>query len=1143
MSIQQGNEREIFVSALQMASDEQRRAYLEEVCAGRPDLWSRVQALLEANNVQDGFLNTPVLDSQITVDSSALTEGPGTVIGRYKLLETIGEGGMAVVYMAEQLRPVHRRVALKVIKLGMDTRGVIARFEAERQTLALMDHPNIAKVFDGGATETGRPYFVMELVRGVPITEYCDKNKLNTRERLDLFIQVCQAVQHAHQKGIIHRDIKPSNILVTLHDGVPVPKVIDFGVAKATEQRLTDKTLFTRFQAFIGTPAYMSPEQAEMSGLDIDTRTDIYALGVLLYELLTGKTPFDAEELLRTGLDACRRTIREKEPVRPSTRVATMIGPELSDTAERRRTESMRLVHVLRADLDWIVMKCLEKDRTRRYDTANALGTDLHRYLTGEPVLARPPSTIYRTGKFVRRNKAVVAVAAVLVIAAVVSSWQAVRATRAEREQIRLAGIAREALENEAGQRRRAEAEELAALRRAYNSDMNLVQQALRANNFGRVVSLLDRYRPTAGEPDFRQWEWRYFWAQSRSEAAFALPRQPDAINALSIAPNGRILATSDRRGTLKLWDLNRRAEIATIEQRGFGARAFAFSRDGGRLAAVIREDRRHAKIAVWTVAEREIAEEFPVGDRVEALAFSPDDTRLLILNGDMSVEAWDFGRRKLEALLPEAEERGHFRSEAIFSPDVRRVAVSEGGQIRVLDLATGAELARMQAFEQNVAAMAFSPDGTTLAASPLFTDVSTTIKLFSTASGQEVGRLVGHVSWVPGLTFTADGERLISVGADQTLRVWDLANQVELDRLHGHLSEVYCVDVTPDGETIVSGCKDGTLLGWHTEGVERRKEFESLPVAVSHVAFLPDGEGILSVNEDGTVQLWDSETLSEIECIPGLGDDVRRLLVSPDGALVFAGTRSGEIRVLDWATRLVITTLSLGSGRHSGVAPIGLIDGGRTLVVSGAGSTAHLLDTDSWQSKGEWDMEDGRHWFRSEPILSPDGRSLVIAGRAGPMQFLDLAGGQIQEVPLVQDWGATDTAFSPEGQLLATSSGEGTVHLWDTGSLEVVDVLRGHLLGVHGVTFSPDGQRLASSSHGDEAIKLWDVSTRHEVATLTGEGLITDRLQFSPDGRMLLAVNAKGKAQIWRAPPLPEIAAAEAASGGRSATATSEGL
>jgi len=346
-------------------------------------------------------------------------------------LAKIGEGGCGVVYVAEQEEPVRRRVALKVIKLGMDTNSAIARFEAERQALALMEHPNIAQVLDAGATETGRLFFVMELVRGIKITDYCDQNNLSTPQRSDLFIQVCHAIQHAHQKGIIHRDIKPSNILVTLHDGVPVPKVIDFGIAKATtQQRLTDKTLYTAFEQFLGTPAYMSPEQAELSGLDIDTRSDIYALGVLLYELLTGRTPFDAKELLAAGLDQMRRIIREQEPVRPSTRLSTMIQGELTATAKHRHAEGPKLIHLLRGDLDWIVMKALEKDRTRRYETANGLALDIERHLKQEPVDARPPSSAYRLQKFVRRNKLMVtaaaAVAATLVLGVVVSTWAVV---------------------------------------------------------------------------------------------------------------------------------------------------------------------------------------------------------------------------------------------------------------------------------------------------------------------------------------------------------------------------------------------------------------------------------------------------------------------------------------------------------------------------------------------------------------------------------------------------------------------------------------------------------------------------------------------------------------------------------------------
>lgn len=412
------NPEELFHRALELKDSEKRAAYLDEVCAGDEGLRAQVDALLRWDGEAGGFMDLPDRDPNATRDATSIPDMTGTEIGRYKLLEKIGEGGMATVYMAEQRHPICRRVALKIIKLGMDTKQVIARFEAERQALAMMDHPNIATVLDAGTTETGRPYFVMELVRGLPITKFCDTNNLTTRERLELFVSVCHAVQHAHQRGIIHRDIKPSNVLVTLHDGKPVPKVIDFGIAKALNQRLTEKTIFTRYSQMIGTPEYMSPEQAEMSGLDVDTRTDVFSLGVLLYELLAGTTPFDSEYLLSKGYGEMQRIIREEEPTRPSTKVSTL-GEALTDVARHRRVAPEALGRLMRGDLDWIVMKTLEKDRTRRYETVHSLAEDVERHLRNEPITASSPGTIYRLQKFLRRNRTKVvtwSAAAVIVI-------------------------------------------------------------------------------------------------------------------------------------------------------------------------------------------------------------------------------------------------------------------------------------------------------------------------------------------------------------------------------------------------------------------------------------------------------------------------------------------------------------------------------------------------------------------------------------------------------------------------------------------------------------------------------------------------------------------------------------------------------
>jgi serine/threonine protein kinase len=774
------NREELLFGLALTKSASERAEFLDRECGEDQALRQRLEALLAAHDAPDELSPAPAAKATMKLEfADAPDEAVGQTLGRYKLMERLGEGGCGVVYVAEQTQPVRRRVALKVIKLGMDTKAVVARFEAERQALAMMDHPNIAKVLDAGTTETGRPFFVMELVRGIRITDYCDQNQLSTKERLELFIKICQAIQHAHQKGIIHRDIKPSNILVTLHDGVPVPKVIDFGIAKATEGRLTDATVYTQLHQFIGTPAYMSPEQAEMSGLDIDTRSDIYSLGVLLYELLAGSTPFDANELLASGIDQMRKTIREKEPVRPSTRFATLKGEELTTTARRRSAESSKLMHQLKGDLDWIVMKCLEKDRTRRYETANGLAADLKRHLNNDTVIARPPSSAYRFQKLVRRNKlaftAGVAIAAVLLLGIIVSTWQAVRATHAKRDALSARAQA-EASEkqavaaqaDEARLRQQAQAAELVARQRAYASDMNVARQELAGNNLGSALDLLNRQRPLPGQKDLRGWEWRYLWGQTHSDALFTLCQQPAEINSLAVSPDGLSLAIGAyHRDGLAVWDLRTRQEIYRLATNAADVHV-AFSLTEPLLAfasdAYSASGDRQAVLHLWNTATRQMVAELPLDGNCVGLAFAKDGRTLVTsttynMKGNMTLWRMPDGAK----LASYASDQLHIGPATSFAatPDLSLVAYATGTppdeRIAVMDLRTGTNLWTAVAAKVFVTALAFSPDGETLASAAGFDESD--IRLWDVTTRRETGKLAGHGSWVSSLVFSPDGK------------------------------------------------------------------------------------------------------------------------------------------------------------------------------------------------------------------------------------------------------------------------------------------------------------------------------------------------------------------------------------------------
>jgi WD40 repeat protein/tRNA A-37 threonylcarbamoyl transferase component Bud32/cell division protein FtsL len=1141
----------LFALALEKPADK-RAAFLDATCEGDPALRQRLEALLSAHSAPDELPFTSAAKATMKLElADAPDEVIGQKIGRYKIMECVGEGGCGVVYVAEQTEPVRRRIALKVIKLGMDTKAVVARFEAERQALAMMDHPNIAKVLDAGTTETGRPFFVMELVRGIRITDYCDQNNLSTKERLDLFIKICQAIQHAHQKGIIHRDIKPSNILVTLHDGVPVPKVIDFGIAKATEGRLTDATVYTQLHQFIGTPAYMSPEQAEMSGLDIDTRSDIYSLGVLLYELLAGSTPFDAQELMSQGIDQMRKTIREKEPVRPSTRFATLKGEELTTTAKRRSADKSKLMHDLKGDLDWIVMKCLEKDRTRRYETANGIAADLKRHLNNEPIVARPPSSAYRFQKLVRRNKlafvAAGAVAAALLLGIIGSAAQAIRATHAKREA--LAAQAQEAVQrknaeaseqkavaaqaSETKLREQAQAAELAARRRAYASDMNVAQQALAGNNLGRALDLLNRQRPQPGQQDLRGWEWRYLWGQTHGDALFTLCKEPAEINSLSVSPDGLSVAIgSYHGGGVSVWDLRTRQELIRLaKNEGFVRAAFsptepllAFA--GGSYSA--SGDTLH----VWNTATRQTVAEMPLDGDCAGLAFAKDGRTLVTstsyhnIKGNLTLWRMPDGI-KLASHTADIQLLSPATSFAA-TPDLSLAAYatgsSPGQRIAVMNLRTGTNLWTAVAAKVDITALAFSPDGKTLASAAGFAESD--IRLWDVATGKEIGKLAGHGSWVSSLVFSPDGKKLISSSADQTIRTWDVADQKCLDVLRGHRQEVWRLALLPDGRTLVSGGKDGTVCFWDTSVPHPGQPRIKVSTNVVNWCFVPDSRSLLTLNRQGKVARWSDANFQQKEPLLEIGTPVGSSLgfqsFSPDRHYLTAGSFNGVLKIWDVTRRKLYQQWTNGTGA---VAPDSfLAEGNKLITWSGKDQLFHEWESATGRELWSWRMPEN---WEGALAVSPDGQSCVSVGYEGEVTLKNLTDGNQTRLNLDILEGAY-ASYSPDGKWFAVASDLGFARVWNTANWQPVATAGGFLNGAHSVAFSPDNQRLAVGSGGQEAVKLWDPESWQNVFTLEAPGTDFFQLAFSPDGNTLGWLNQENVLYLWRAPSWAEINAAE---------------
>ncbi len=1049
-------------------------------------------------------------------------------IGPYKLLQKLGEGGMGEVWMAEQEQPVRRRVALKLIKAGMDDRQVIARFEAERQALAMMDHPNIAKVLDIGTTEFGQPYFVMELVQGIPFTSYCDRNKLSIKERLELFIPVCNAVQHAHQKGIMHRDLKPSNVLVCLFDGKPAAKVIDFGLAKALQHqvKLTDKTMFTEFGQVVGTLQYMSPEQAEMNQIDIDTRTDIYSLGVMLYELLTGSTPIDTDTLKQNAILKVLETIREKDPPRPSHRLSTITLDAASGISAQRRIEVHKLKTILRGELDWIVMKALEKDRTRRYETANGFAEDLIRYLSGDIVLARPPSAIYRMRKYVSRNKGLIAsmtsIAVFLCGGILGTTWFALQANDArknseektaevsaerdraneEAKNARVQEILAENARREADSQRqqalieRKLAEEALAQNEAILARSNYLLAVARWNEHraSEAVSLLNLI-----PEKYRNIEWNL--AQRNFEGSdITLFGHTESISSVCFSPDGTRVVSGSLDKTIKVWDSVSGQELRTLRGHSDGVTCVDLSPDGMRIVSGGQDK----SVKLWDVnSGQEILRLVGHNDYVQSVNFSHDGTKIVSSSSDQTLKLWDASSGQELCTFD-----GHagLVATAEFSPDGTRIA--SGGNdfsMKLWDVASGQELLSMDADVNLVRSISFSPDGTRVVSA--CQDGS--LQLWNATNGRKLLDITAHPQVVDCVQFSPDGTKIASASWDTTTKLFDATNGRELRTLSGHLGWVTCVSFSPDGTRLVTGSDDKSLKIWDVRSGEELHSLSEYTGHINSVSFHADSNQIATGSRDGTFKLWDADSGQVLRTHTGNSDWIESTSFSTDGTRIVTGSFDGTLKIWQASSGEELQTLV---GHSDNVNSVSFSPDSKRIVSASADHTLKLWDATSGQELQTFRGHTGDVTCVS---FNPEGTLLVSGSRDKTAKLWNATDGQELRSLNGHSSRLNCVRFSPDGRQIVTGSEDSTLKLWDADLAREIRTFRGHANGVTCAIFSPDGSRIISGSR-DESIRIWDVASGQELRALPAHNEGVSSVSINADGTRIASVGEESALMLW---------------------------